>query len=392
MNVLWEILKYFILFFSILMARSVNSDFAAPVYEASFENLGIPLQSRYEDGQIARTSWDLEVFDNKLFVGSGDYDTNQGPVAIYAYDIENDTWVNTGTLPDEQAERMYLFNDTLVIPGCDPRDSWEWGNLYFYKNGSWVIKRNIPGGIHQFDIAQFDGRIFVGLGVSPGSFPIAVSDDGCNTFQSVQMYKDGKLVVTIAEDGSTSNTTIRVKDFFILNDSLYAFYYQYLNQKLTTEIYRYQDGAFYYHSSMPQNLSYQRTTYELFNAKEQIQNRLYFTTGRLYVTDDMNTVDEIKLGKHEIITDLRIIDGNLYVCSIDKNNDGTYRTTLWIKNPYHPTNFKKLFYFSFACPSQCFTYHNGTFYFGTGEGILSDGNSENGTILSVKHSIKNSVE
>ncbi len=379
MDKILEVIEYILIILSPFWGSADNSPYLTETFEASYSSLGIPLESYYETGIPARTAWDVEIFDQQLFVGSGDYDANSGPVEIYSYDLQTENWEHSGTLPDEQADRLIIIDDTLMIPGCDPRGSWEYGNLYRYSDDQWQTLRNIPGGIHQFDMIQYENALFVGLGVSPGNSPIVVSHDGGNTFQAVPMYKEGQLLY----ESVGTNTLARIYDFFILNNELYAFYYQYSVDNRAMEIFRYESNAFHYHSSLPEELSYKRTSYKIFNAKLNFDSKVYFSTGNLYVTDDLKTARKITLGDHEIVTDLRMIDGNLYVCSIAENSDGSYRTSIWVKYPYSTDRFKKVFYFSFDCPAQSFTYRDGIFYFGTGDGILSEENSSNGTILTV---------
>ena len=58
----------------------------------SFVELGVPTQSRYSEGVSARSPWDMAIFGDKLYIGSGDYDKNSGPVDMWCYDIKNGTW------------------------------------------------------------------------------------------------------------------------------------------------------------------------------------------------------------------------------------------------------------------------------------------------------------
>lgn len=384
MDKVMEAIEYILIILSSFMCQSENSPFLTDTFEASYSNIGIPLASYYDTGIPARTAWDVEVFDQQLFVGSGDYDANSGPVEIYSYDLQNQSWSCSGSLPDEQVERFMIIDNTLMVPGCDPRGSWDFGNIYRYANGQWETLRNIPGGIHQFDLIEYEDMLFVGLGVSPGNSPIVMSLDGGETFQSVPMYKNGQHLDSI----SGTNILARIYDFFTLNNELYAFYYQYTNENRAMEIYRYENNGFHYYSTLPEELSYKRTAYQLFNAKIEFQENLYFSTGNLYVTDDMKTAQQISLGENEIITDMRIIDENLYISTISQEADGSFRSSIWVKYPYSKDRFKKVFYFSFDCPVQSFTYHEGVFYFGTGDGILSKEDPSNGTILIVEYSLK----
>lgn len=389
MKLLLTVIKYLLLFISIASPAFQQYAYTETAYEADVINMGIPLKSHYPNIERARTAWDVEVFDEKLFVASGDYDKNAGPVSIYHYDFSLKQWINGGTVEDEQVEQFNIINGKLTVPGCDPRQEWDFGNIYQFENNQWVTHRNIPGGIHQLDIVEFENKIFVGLGVQPGHYPIAVSSDNGESYNEVIMYKDNKPLNTSApEDTSTVSMQIRVYDFFVFHDTLYAFYLKYLNGKADYEIYQYRDQAFYYYSDLPTHLSYARYNYEIFKAKAEYQNSMYISTGKLYRTEDMIHAQQIILEEDAAVTDLRIIDQKLYVMTVQKTEDGAYINSVWCKFGSDPDSFRKVFYFSFGSPAQSFTYHNGYFYFGMGDGILSESNSLNGTVLAVHHTAK----
>ena len=353
-----------------------------PVFEASYKDLGIPLESYYPEGIIARTAWDVEVYDGMLFVAAGDYNANSGPVPIYCYDIANKNWTHSGTVPDEQIENFKIINNTLMVPGCDPQGNWNAGNIYVYNNHQWHTMQNIPGGIHQFDLIEFDGKLFVGLGVLPGEYPIAISQDNGKTFQQTVMYKDG-IPLDTSVSASDNNAQIRVYDFFILNDELFAYYSRYADNVITNEIYRYEDNKFSYYCDLPEGLTTKRTSFRPIDQKMQYNGKLYFTTGNLYVTTDFKTATQIPLGENSIVTDICIFDDSLYAITATNNGNGTYRTSLWHIGNGIDAKSREILFFNFPCPAQSFTYYNGTIYFGMGDGILSKNNPYNGSILSV---------
>ena len=353
-----------------------------PAFEASYTNLGIPLASYYPEGSIARTPWDLTVHDNKLFVAAGDYDVNAGPVPVWYYDFCESRWKQSGLLPDEQIEHFKTINGTLMVPGCDPQGNWDYGNIYVYDNRQWSTLQTVPGGIHQFDLIEYDGKIFAALGVLPGEFPIAVSNDGGKSFHQVAMFKNNtQLDTSVSSDAKFAQ--IRTYDLFTLNGSLYAYYSSYTDTNLCNEIYRYENDGFYYYCDLPDNLTAQRTTYRPIDTKQEYHGKLYFTTGNLYVTADLKTAQKTVLEQNSIVTDLQVIEDTLYAMTAAKNEDGTYRTAIWCRQKGTKEHFRELFYFNFPCPAQCFTYYEGTMYFGMGDGLLSQNDSLNGTILSV---------
>ena len=74
-------------------------------YEAEYTEMGIPLKDYYKTGGVERCVWDIEYLNGNLFVGSGDYDKNKGPVIMYRYNFEEQAWKIDNRLSDEQMDR-----------------------------------------------------------------------------------------------------------------------------------------------------------------------------------------------------------------------------------------------------------------------------------------------
>lgn len=358
----------------------------ADAKEASYESLGIPLSFHYE-GNRERTPWDIAVYDGKLFVASGDYDKNAGPVHLMQYDLNSGLWSESGILPDEQAERFVFLNGTLAVPGTDPKADWSMGNYYTYTEGQWHIQRAIPGGIHTFDLLSHNGIIFAGIGVPSGQSPIALSYDGGLSFQQLPLLRDGVPADTTlpTDENGAASGQIRVYELFTLQNEVYAFYCYRTQENMDNAIYRYENQAFHYVAGLPDNVRFNPTTYQPISAEAEFRNRLFFTTGYLYVTDDMQNAKQIELGDRTLITDLKVFENKLYCTAIEKLEDGQYRTSLWC-NPFGlDSGFLEVFHFTFPSPAQCFTFADDIFYFGMGDGRISSYNDSNGTILAVEY-------
>lgn len=387
MKIMIAIIEFIYICTSVIFPAVSNAVSPPSSYEAAYTNLGIPLSGHYENQVNSRSVWDMKIYDNKLFIGGGDYDKNTGPVPVYYYDIPNQEWVMSGKIPDEQIERYFIINDTLVIPGCDPKQDWKFGNIYQYETSSWVTNRSIPGGIHQFDLAEYKDMIFAGLGVIPGEYPIAVSEDGGKTFRQLTMYKNGiPLDTSIPDDENITAVQIRVYDFFILNDELYAFYSFYTNIGNTLEIYKYENDGFHFYSAFPETIKTRRTSYRVFNTEAEYNGNLYLCTGNIYVTRDLKAVTKIEFPEQTTVTDLQLINGKLYAIAFSNTSDDKYRTSLWVYSDI-TESFREVLYFSFSCPAISFAYDQNTLYFGMGSGIIDNECAEIGTILSTNHSL-----
>lgn len=374
--------KLFLAFLAMVFSFSVpNISTENNAQQVAYKNLGIPLSDYYTAGTRQLTVWDIAIEQNKLFVASGDYSQNAGPIQTVYYDMDNDIWITGEKLPEEQIERFLYIDGILSIPGTDPRENWSTGNYYTYENDTWIKHRNIPGGVHQFDMAEFDNKIFIGLGVTNGQFPIAVSDDNGQTFTQVPMYRDGVLLNT----SDSANAQIRVYELFILNNELFALYYYYDGSTLERSFYRYENNGFTYCCDLSSKIKFYQATYEFFTSKLIYEDLLFFTTGNLYVTDDLTAFHKINLGENTIASDLKIIEDELYVLTNQKTNNGQYRISVWRLNLQQFSAFSELFYFEYPCLAQCFAYRDGQFYFGMGDGCKSDYNAENGTVLAASY-------
>ncbi|MBO5089835.1 MAG: hypothetical protein J6C27_02860 [Clostridia bacterium] len=232
-------------------------------YKASFKELGVPLSDYYTTGGVHRSVWDIEAYNGKVYVGGGDYDKNKGPVMVKYYDVAKKEWVSDGNLPDEQIERFYIFNDMLYAAGCDPKENWQYGNFYTTNGNGWTTERVLPGGIHNFDLAFFDGKIFAGMGVAAGKFPVAVSSDG-KSFSQVPFKKEGKVL------SHTAEAIVRVYDFFTLSGELYAYLFTLDRNERRYDVYRYDGESFVYHSDLISQLDIKRNAYTYINQKASL--------------------------------------------------------------------------------------------------------------------------
>ncbi|MDO4583755.1 MAG: hypothetical protein Q4D62_06590 [Planctomycetia bacterium] len=145
------------------------------------EDLGVPHKERFPDGEMAyaRNIWDMIPYLGRIYLGCGAYDNsppaaNAGPVPVIAWDTESNTFVTEEkSLPDEQLDNFKVFSDGLLYaPGIDPRQGWELGNFYRRNaDGKWEVVRTMPKGVHNFDMTEFDGKIFC------CGYGIAISED-----------------------------------------------------------------------------------------------------------------------------------------------------------------------------------------------------------------------
>jgi hypothetical protein len=165
-------------------------------------DLGVPYADRYPDGEriYARNPWDLQAFAGHLYLAAGNSSNlgpavNAGPVPVLRLDPATGKIEQVFQIDDEQIDRYFVFADRLYIPGHDPKESWELGNLYrMDPTGQWTKHRTIPHAIHTYALAKFDGKLFAGIG----------------TVENTDAGQKGRSAVCISEDDGQTWTQIKL--------------------------------------------------------------------------------------------------------------------------------------------------------------------------------------
>lgn len=337
------------------------------------EGLGIP----YADLKAcARVPWDMVIFDGCLYVGAGDYGRNLSPGRVLRCSLSEEKWEECGKIHDEQINRFVFLGETLVIPGTDPTGSWEWGGYYVLGEDGFREIDTIPHGVHNFDMALYQGRLFAALGVDTDSFPVAVSDDGGQSFSTLSLLRDGKEVSVFREDDYN-----RIYDFFIHGENLYLLYYD--------DLYLYREGGksakvgyFDFVSSWEGKYQLAKETYVPILAKASFAGRYFFTTETLYVCDEVNGLlgdpQPLSPNGFDRIYDLYVEDGLLYLLAVEELGDEYQMTVLAAEED---GGFSTLFSFTDPLPAMSFAKEGESFYFGLGK--INGDDKRNGTILKI---------
>jgi len=177
------------------------------------ELLGNPSASRFPEWmgwKYSRNVWAMQRFNRKIYLGAGDSDLNTGPVPIWYFDPKTNQFeIDTtsggnyksapGCVDEERISQFRIISGKLVIPGLDPRESWDLGNFYRKETNGWIKYRTIPDGVHTFDICKFNNRLFAAIGVAkPESSVIQISDDDGRSWQSAMGTRSGHTVISRA--------------------------------------------------------------------------------------------------------------------------------------------------------------------------------------------------
>jgi hypothetical protein len=88
----------------------------------SIVRLGNPLLA---DGKTDRALnvWDLQVFNGKIYLGGGSSVENAGPINVWAYNTETQSFEKEYTVDEEAIEHFKVFDKELYIPAADPHSS-----------------------------------------------------------------------------------------------------------------------------------------------------------------------------------------------------------------------------------------------------------------------------
>ena len=147
---------------------------------------GDPNRQRYPKDTLAhctaRSVWDMQYHDGRVYIGCGDWQRNQGPVDIWSFGPSSagkpHEFRKEYTVNEESVDIIRSLGGKLYVPGTDPKDPWRFGNLYVKDGDSWSKLRTIPNGIHTFDVALFGGRLYVTCGTENGAALYESADEG----------------------------------------------------------------------------------------------------------------------------------------------------------------------------------------------------------------------
>ena len=125
--------------------------------------IGNPQLKRYPDGGKAvysRGVWDMALYEGRIYTGGGDLVDNTGPTDVYSFAPGEEEFTLEYSAEEEQVTRFYVFDGKLALPGEDPRESWDFGNIYIKEAGKWRKVRTLPRGLHCFPMAYLKGTLY----------------------------------------------------------------------------------------------------------------------------------------------------------------------------------------------------------------------------------------
>ena len=87
-----------------------------------------------EDGKQGRALnvWDLQAFDNKIYLGAGSTLTNAGPINVWAYSPQDKSFIKETSVAEEAIKQFKAIDNELYILAADPKGS---DSSKYYKRG-----------------------------------------------------------------------------------------------------------------------------------------------------------------------------------------------------------------------------------------------------------------
>ena len=366
---------------ALLFSPAVSDDEIASDNEVVYTELGIPLELHYEQTTSSVIPWDLEIYDEKLYIGAGDYDENTGPVYSMCFDIEQEEWLDVGVLRDEQISRFCQINGKLIAVGTDPMDDWSLGNYYVLGDDGWETVRSLPNGIHNFDMIEFDGKIFAGVGTEDVDETVAMSTDGGKSWTYIPLYKDGKPFDT------SGYKWTRTYEFTQYNGQLYALLSFQLGFGSQHMIFRYEDGKMVWLSdkvfSLIGGISVGR---KYWNGEFEFDGACYITANALYAIRDFSnqeSYEKIEMPGGESVADAFLRDGVMYALAFKRDTKNKeYNVVIYKSTTGKTGSFTPVAEFTYPVPPVSFDTDGNHFY--VGMGYTTNVTAKCGMVLRIK--------
>jgi len=351
--------------------------------DADFVELGIPTTQWYGKKVLANFPWDLKLWNGKIYRAAGNYSAHNASTPIWAFDLASQSWENTAWVAEEAIHRFVEIGGKLCTPGIDPTGGWDMGNYYVLEENGWQQIRNLPNGVHCFDLIEFDGKIFAGLGTEVPENTVAVSTDGGKSFSFVPLYEDGKPLDT------SSLQWMRTYEFMEYNNTLYALISGRLGIGNKTMLFRYEDNKMVYIDNGYQYVGGLSHNASYIPGKFEFDGALYLTCNYLYaVTDfsDINTRVKVSMPKGETVTDAFLKDGTIYVLSYYKPWDKPYHVRIYASTTGKAGSFTEVLSFLYDVKPCSFEFDGTYFYVGLGGSNVT--NAKNGMVVRAKPGIQ----
>lgn len=345
----------------------------------SVVELGIPTLLSYKEKDISNCAWDTHYYNGKIYRGCGDYAEDSKAVTIWAYDVEKEKWSKEYVTSDVAVQRFVEVDGKLMAPGTDPTGSWSYGNCYELDENGWTTNSKVPNGVHMFDVIEYDGKVFYGLGVNYKQTPLNYTENGVD-YTSVYFYKNGvKLDLSQSAQGLSP---ARVYELFTFKNDLYA----YLIYQGVYSVYKY-DGTNMVCVNEEAYYGQFNGNYNVFVADFERGDTFYMVSGAIYAIQDLSNAFEFERYTPTStvnVSDAIYRDGKYYLLCYEKTAvNGKYKTIIYESETMAKNSFTEVVSFDYEITPLTFDKVGDDFYVSMG-GRNSTASTKNGMLLKVK--------
>ena len=327
----------------------------------------------------AANVWDMEIIGDKLYIGSGNYDTNSGSAGLLYWDMTERRFYSY-SLPEEQISSFKVYGDTLYIPGIDPHKQGchdMGGSGYIFDGTTLHFTAEIPNACHCFDITYFQEKLWYGIGTKESNFSIARSN-----IQGEEM----EMIPCIDADGNLFSF-FRVYNLFTVKDRLYAWGSVWQGRENYNVIaeYNFESDTFVItrkHVMAPQYVTMETAGVPVPHLKVIDDVVVYIAGGSIYATKDFQEytlMPSYTVGAE--VYDILVQDQKLYVL-VNRREKTGYKIIVYSTSDLQ--HWSEVFEFNNTSLARSFELKGSTWYFGIGSNYSSTATEHNGELLEVK--------
>jgi len=371
-----------------VMAKAKVSSIPGPSSDVTskIEFLGKP----FNKAPYANNVWDMQLYNGKIYLGYGNSSNtgpspNAGPIPIIYYDAAGSSFTTQSVkssnpslksapkmaVDEEQIDIFKVLDGKLYIPGNDSDgEEWSLGNFYRLDGDVWTKYRNLPSGIHVYDMALYQGKLFAAIGTDRKPTVLISHDMG----ESWQVF-------------ATMNALgMRAYSLFEINGKLYASAMLYPDNKIwgdKTNILEInakleKKEVVVYGKNLLPGLTYQQGTvpYNKIGKKVNFNGKLVYIIGSVFndhqlLPKSLNVMTDIHQARRVALpdanalpTDVLVRDGTVYVLTYTRLSANSY-----INRVYQTTDldtWNEVLRFKQDTYAKSFEEYDGDFYFGLG--------------------------
>ncbi|MFZ3102543.1 MAG: hypothetical protein WA131_01425 [Desulfitobacteriaceae bacterium] len=362
-----------LLCFTVLFSSSFTTLAATPTKDVTSKV--ILLGNPFNKATFAKNVWDMQVYNGRIYLGSGDCGKNSGATPVIYYDPATKNFATQFKVDEEQIDQYKVLNGKLYIPGTDATESWDFGNFYTMDNDKWTKFRTVPNANHVWDMAFFNGQLYAATGTSkPGKGELLKSTDMGKTWvsqvpQDKRFYAINDWVTSLFE---LNNNLYATGTFVNPSTSTISIFGKFSNLLVTNNI---NTIAQPYGSSFLPGV---KNNY-LFGIKRQttLGNNLIYLGVRLPGINDLWSPDAMYVATgitptrrvafpalNALPTDIVTRGNSVYVLTYIKNSNNSYTNVVYKSDDLK--NWTELFRFNTVTFARSFEEIDGDFYFGLG--------------------------